>query len=102
MGVAGAEDLFRPGRVLMFGEIHGTQEVPATIAELLVQGLDAGYEVELGLEIPRAEEPLLRAYLQSDGSLPAGRLYPAWFVRGDFAVEGGSTEPAKSTKGGGK
>ena len=53
--------LARVSQVLIFGEIHGTQEVPGLVSELL-DDLQANDFRILGLELPHAEQDQLRRW----------------------------------------
>jgi len=61
--------------LLLFGELHGTREVPALVAGLLPKLVDQGYR-GLGLELPRDQQPALTAW--ADGQLDQP---PAFFAR---------------------
>jgi hypothetical protein len=78
--IAGAPALLTPGRVVLLGEMHGTVESPAFVASFACAGLAAGRAVTVGVEIPKEEEPRLRAFLASEGG-PAAR---AALVQGPF------------------
>jgi hypothetical protein len=65
--VRGIEPLLKPGVVLL-GEIHGTNESPAFVGEIVCHALRAGLPVTVGLEIPGEEEPRFAAYLDSAGT----------------------------------
>src|SRR5688572_25707746 len=58
--------------ILILGELHGTHEAPAVLAGL-VRTLAARGAVQVGLEIPAAEQPALDAWLTSDGAAVARR-----------------------------
>ena len=76
--------LLEPGGVLLFGEIHGTQELPAFFGEA-VCWTSGALPVQAGLEIQRTEQARVDAYLASSGSpadveaLTAGQF---WTTRG--------------------
>ncbi|HEL4113255.1 TPA: calcium-binding protein [Stenotrophomonas maltophilia] len=72
-------------RLLVLGEFHGTRETPLLVRQL-VDDYSRNGPVLLALELPRAENPTLRDYLQSDGGAAArqhlhGRAF--WTVRDD-------------------
>jgi erythromycin esterase-like protein len=72
-------------RMLVLGEFHGTRETPLLVRQL-VDDYSRNGPVLLALELPRAESPVLRAYLESDGGATArqhlhGRAF--WTVRDD-------------------
>lgn len=54
-------------RVLLIGEVHGTAEVPAQVAELAARMLEGGKPLIVGLEIWRGEQKRIDAYLASAG-----------------------------------
>jgi erythromycin esterase-like protein len=58
-------------RLILIGELHGTQEAPAIVSRLVRQ-LSATEPVLLALEIHAGEQASIRAYLDSDGR-PASR-----------------------------
>ena len=60
-----------PGGMAMLGDLHGTQEIPAFVGEV-VTALAAREPVVLAIEIPRDLGPSLATYLASDGG-PAAR-----------------------------
>ncbi|EIL88112.1 hypothetical protein UU9_13388 [Rhodanobacter fulvus Jip2] len=55
------------GKLLLFGEMHGSKETPALIAQLACF-LSKHQEVAIGLEIPSRDQPLIDAYLASRGT----------------------------------
>jgi hypothetical protein len=61
--------------LLLFGELHGTREVPSVVAGLLPKLAERGYR-GLGLELPRDEQALLTAW--ADGLVDQP---PAFFAR---------------------
>ncbi len=72
-------------RLLVLGEFHGTRETPLLVRQL-VEDYSRNGPVLLALELPRAESPVLRDYLESDGGAAArqhlhGRAF--WTVRDD-------------------
>lgn len=54
-------------RMLVVGELHGTQETPALVANLAQRWATRG-PVLVALEIPAQEQPRLQAYLRSPGA----------------------------------
>jgi hypothetical protein len=71
--VAGlSPELLAPGTVLLLGEIHGTAEAPAFVADLACAAARAGRKVLVGLEVPREEAPRIAAFLAGAGG-PAER-----------------------------
>lgn len=52
--------LLSPGRILLFGEIHGTLEMPRRFYDVLCTALNNGHTVTVGLEMPYAFNEQLR------------------------------------------
>ena len=65
--ISGLDDIARPDRIVLFGEWHGTREIPAFVADAVCQAAGGG-PVLLGLEISRSEQSRIDAYVAS----PAG------------------------------
>ncbi|HET6436322.1 MAG TPA: hypothetical protein VFG18_11580 [Xanthomonadaceae bacterium] len=57
-------------RVVLLGELHGTQEAPRLAGEYVASSARTG-PVILALEIDRRQQPLLSRYLASDGGASA-------------------------------
>jgi hypothetical protein len=55
------------GDLLMFGEMHGSVEAPALIAEVACH-LSIDNEIAIGLEIPTSEQERIDDYLASNGT----------------------------------
>lgn len=66
--IHGLDSLLRPGRIILLGEIHGTREAPAYVAQMACHMLRTHLSVIVGLELPKSEESAVRAYLQSAGN----------------------------------
>ena len=66
--VSGLAPLLEPGTVLLMGEMHGTEEAPAFVEDVVCSALAAELPVTVGLEIDRADDGAYQAYLASDGS----------------------------------
>ncbi|HTQ81108.1 MAG TPA: hypothetical protein VMM92_14000, partial [Thermoanaerobaculia bacterium] len=66
--IAGLAPLLAPGHGLLLGEVHGTVESPAFLANAVCLALQAGRSVTVALEIPLQEEARFEAYLGSAGS----------------------------------
>lgn len=66
--VVGAPD----APLLLFGEMHGSQESPALIHGLACD-VSARQKVAVGLEIPSGNQPLFDAYMASAGSVDDAR-----------------------------
>ncbi|MFP7723632.1 hypothetical protein [Lysobacter sp. A3-1-A15] len=60
-------------RLLIFGELHGTEEAPALVGQYVCRVAKNGREVVVGLEIDSGEQERLDSYLRSPGS-PTDRL----------------------------
>lgn len=73
-------------RMLVLGEYHGTRQTPLLVRQLVDDYSRDHTPVLLALELPRAENPSLRDYLDSNGS-PAARQRlqqrAFWTVRDD-------------------
>src|SRR5215213_4204888 len=66
--VEGLEPLLAPGSGLLLGEIHGTAESPAFLANAACLALRAGRQVTVVLEVPREEQARVDAFLGSAGT----------------------------------
>lgn len=63
----GLEDrLLTPGNVLLFGEIHGTEEAPELFADAVCAALARDRAVRVALEWSSSVEPAVRAFLTDD------------------------------------
>jgi hypothetical protein len=65
--VSGLSALLKRGNILLFGELHGTQEVPAFIADVVCIAAKKRAPVILGLEIPSEEQAAIDRFLDSGG-----------------------------------
>jgi hypothetical protein len=61
------QELREPGSVVLFGETHGTQELPAFFGEAVCTTASSGLPVEVGIELPSADQGALDAFLASPG-----------------------------------
>jgi len=61
------KELLEPGSVVLFGEIHGSQELPAIFGEAVCTAAASGLAVEVGFEQPRGEQASVDAFLESTG-----------------------------------
>ena len=59
--------VMRPGRVVVVGELHGTNQFPDVVADAVEAAARRGLRVRVGLEIPRDEDVAFDAYIDSDG-----------------------------------
>jgi len=66
--IPGADSLYRPGVVVLLGEIHGTNESPATVARLVCGALAKGLHVTVGLELLVEDQVRIDRYMASGGS----------------------------------
>lgn len=67
-------------RVILVGELHGTNEMPAFVSGLACSFLQDGRQVVLSLEIPGHVQPEIERYLASEGGEPARQpLYESSF-----------------------
>src|SRR5580765_7902369 len=64
-GTAVPERLLEPGSILLFGEIHGVQELPSFFGEAVCSTADARLPVEVGLEVPKTEQASIDTFLAS-------------------------------------
>jgi hypothetical protein len=69
--VSGLSPLLKRGNVLLFGEIHGTQEIAAFIADAVCMAVKKRIPVTLGLEIPVDEQEAIDRFLDSGGETTA-------------------------------
>jgi hypothetical protein len=84
--------LARPGlHYLLFGEYHGTAEMPALVADALCSAAASGRPVVLGVEFDAGTQAALDAYLASDGGAKA---LAALLEAGIWSEEGGRTTRA--------
>ena len=60
-----------PGRFLVLGEIHGTNEAPAFVARMACEGARWQQYVRVGVELPVAEQARLDAFMASNGEADA-------------------------------
>lgn len=54
--------------LVLLGEMHGTREIPALVADLVADRLGSGERVVLALEIGEREQPAVDRYLSSGGT----------------------------------
>ena len=72
---AGLLQIAASNHLLLFGELHGTREVPAVVAGLLPKLVERGYR-GLGLEVPRDQQAPLTAWADGLTDQP-----PPFFAR---------------------
>ncbi|MEO7732075.1 MAG: hypothetical protein ABIY55_13965 [Kofleriaceae bacterium] len=63
----GLSDILHPGALVVFGEVHGTAETPAFVANVACHAAASGAEVAVGMEISRELQPALDRFLDSSG-----------------------------------
>lgn len=66
--IEGISGVLQPGLVLVLGELHGTQESPAFVADVACHATTAGLAVVVGVELPTAESGRIDAFLNSMGT----------------------------------
>lgn len=66
--VPNSKILFRPGVVVMLGELHGTEQAPAALSSIVCNALGNGLDVIVGLELPIAEQERLDQFMSSNGT----------------------------------
>jgi hypothetical protein len=66
--IPGLADLIRPGLLLVLGDQFGSNEIPRFVGQLACRALRAGHPVQVAMELPVAEQPLLDRYLASAGT----------------------------------
>lgn len=80
--VSGLSVLLKRGNILLFGELHGTREAPAFIADVICMAARKRIPVTLGLEIPLDEQTSIDRFLDSSGGAAAeARLTEGAFWR---------------------
>ncbi len=62
------KEWLEPGSFVVFGEIHGSRELPAIFAEAVCAAASAGRAVEVGLEQPRGSQARIDTFLASPGA----------------------------------
>lgn len=67
-GSAVPDTLAHPGEIVLFGEFHGTRELPALFGEAVCALLHTRREVLVGLELPESEGPPVARFLESKGT----------------------------------
>lgn len=65
--VPGSEALLYAGRLVVLGELSGTEQGPRFVGALTCKALAAGMGVVVALELPRSSAPELEAFLTSQG-----------------------------------
>lgn len=65
--IPGLANVLKHTRFLVFGEIHGTAEIPAFFAGAVCHAARSGGKTIVALEIPTAEQTRLDAYMKANG-----------------------------------
>lgn len=60
-------ELLMPGKLLLFGEIHGTRQAPRRVADVICNAERAGLKMKIGLEMPTEMQGGLTDWLRSAG-----------------------------------
>jgi hypothetical protein len=83
--IKGLTPYLRSHRVVMFGEGHGTKEMPETFLRVVCSALREGMSVAVGLELPVDLNESLTAYMGSkrDQSARASLLQADFWKRGE-------------------
>jgi hypothetical protein len=66
--IPGMENIIAPGKIILLGEIHGTQEGPQYVAQVVCHALRKDLNVTVGLELPQSDQSVINAYLNSKGN----------------------------------
>ena len=69
--IEGAGNVTGAGTIVLVGEMHGTEEIPAFVSDLGCSALERDLPVTVALEIPHEETDRVAAYLGSDGGAEA-------------------------------
>ena len=65
--ISGLDALLHSKKVLLLGEIHGTQEAPEFLYKIICNALNKNLTVTLGLELPPTDQKGVELFLQSKG-----------------------------------
>lgn len=66
--IEGADEVLRPGGLVLLGELHGTRQIPAFVADLACAAATSGISVEVGIELPRGQSEAIASYLEGEGT----------------------------------
>jgi len=80
-------------RVVVFGELHGTQETPRLVGECACLLVSRGTEVVIALEIPEPEQARITEYLSSAGTSGDARA----LLQGEFWSRPDSRQDGRSS-----
>ncbi len=78
--IPGIESVLRGGTAVLLGEIHGTNEAPAMVANVTCNALKQNLSVTVALEIPIEEEDAVNRYLAGEGTTAEREA----LIAGDF------------------
>jgi hypothetical protein len=76
--IAGLDDLLARSRFLVFGEIHGTAEVPAFFARAVCRAGAGGEAITVGVEIPSDEQGRIDGFVGGAADRDALLAAPFW------------------------
>lgn len=65
--VPGLDALLQPKKVILLGEIHGTQEAPAFLNKMICNALNKNMTLTVGLELPNADQQGVELFVNSKG-----------------------------------
>jgi hypothetical protein len=65
--IVGADSVLKSGSIVLFGELHGTNEIESFVQKLICEVASGGSTVWLGLEIPKIEQAGVDRFLLSRG-----------------------------------
>lgn len=57
-----------PARILLFGEPHGSAEIPSLFGDAVCASLAAGLSTTVGLELQAADDAFIQRYIASEGT----------------------------------
>ncbi|MGZ3447151.1 MAG: hypothetical protein ACXU88_15815 [Myxococcaceae bacterium] len=66
--VPGVDDLLAARRLIVLGEVHGTQQAPEFVGALACRSASQGFPLAIGFELPQQDNPVLERYLASEGT----------------------------------
>jgi hypothetical protein len=83
--IPGADTLFRPGVVVLLGELHGTNESPAAVAKLACGAIAKSLNVTVGLELLVDDQERIDRYMRSSGTdADCDSLIAGYFWQRDY------------------
>jgi hypothetical protein len=68
--IDGKETVLESGNLNIFGEVHGTNEVPEFVGSLACFAAVQGIKVRIGLEVPKQEQTLASDFVNSPNEIP--------------------------------